>query len=327
MQHLNFDVVDYIISHGVAGAYVEEPDTFPSKWTIHISENTNFSSDFLASLCLVSKMWLTPARRSLYRVIPFFQGDRESKSRLFSRTIREVAELRAYVRILCIAFPSMIDIVPLLLRCRAVACDTARFETIPSNLYELRNLTAVNLDLTLRPGRNREPIGDLWKRRVFVRWDALQVLRLSEGFTTPPEDPFYNATPLQSTKYDFPSLSHLHLRCLRGLPPFLLKPNCLKTLVVDDCWAGNAEAFLRYIHHHAESLNRLEINGIDPEGRPPLLKDVLKGLKYLEVFALNDYDWRNEEQSHLFDGIPPSLRALHRLPRDVGVFRFMVVVS
>jgi hypothetical protein len=76
---------------------------------------------FFASLCLVARCWLHPARKVLYQTIPDFSRSKES-FRAFSNTIMSVPEVRPYVRLVDTSLThhygsGLLELVTLLPRC------------------------------------------------------------------------------------------------------------------------------------------------------------------------------------------------------------------
>jgi hypothetical protein len=231
-------------------------------------------------------MWLSPTRRSLYRVIPSLFHDQKSAG-LLIETMRSSSAIRAYVRKLYITTPPMLDLVPLLPRCKVLICDTGYFDYLPEALFNLTTLTALHLDLTSR--YLSEMSVRTFMASVAPRWDQLQRLRISVDFrkSNLPRNLFTNVT---ESEVCLPSLIFLHLDGFGDVPVLPIRPNSLKTLIIESCEFGDLDDFLCLIRMHEQSLVHLELENIGYTD-PFVFKGLLAGLLCLQHFLYVGMNW------------------------------------
>jgi hypothetical protein len=260
---------------------------------------------YLASLCLISRLWLPLARRRLYRVIPSFLP-LSQRANLFKATILTVPELRPLVHRV---YSSQDDeslweeVIPLLPYARVLIPDhpeRTRYagDIIPQSLFTLKSLSLLSM-----PGPDLIPpvAPKLWVAG-FQGWTNLKELRLVSFDHFLPDTTTID-TPL-------PSLSVLGLResSLFRIPP--TSQNTLRTLVLDTCIRINLNSFSHLIHHHTRSLRNICLKSVhfDKDGMPPdFLESAISSVSALEILFISGRPFISTAVS-LYT--PPSLRQL-----------------
>jgi hypothetical protein len=251
---LNADVIDSIMD------LVEAPDAFdsPSFDWMFDREKRNLSQ--LASLCLVSHTWLSPARRHLYRVIPDLHDDNLKKC---LQILRTNPDLLCYVRRIYV--PDSISASPDVYRlCRQVV---ETFSSLPRCTVVVRpTLKRGYITPQFAPRLGTlgyltlyAPGWRLWTwEYAFAQWSQLQDMRF---IGNPPHFPSRGErsiiTPL------LPSLRVLKIYDISWTWPFPpTTANSLHTLVFSHCYTMEERPFIDLLHHHSNSLRRIAITCI-----------------------------------------------------------------
>jgi hypothetical protein len=297
IPQLYHDLIEYII-HSVA---VERKTgtTLQKERCAATFKEGEFTLKDRFSLCLVSRRWLVPARRHLYRTIPYLHEDEMASN--FVLAVRNYPEIRLYVkRLYIIASTEVISVVSLLPRCRSVICNAEIHTSIQESLPSLEMLTALRLTNAVVRSRT---IHDFWG--MFGQWPHLQVLEIDDGFMTGKE---HRTFPSSTNQLYLPSLHDLQLHRFQNLPRIPLTSNTLKTFILKDSLIWDTVFMLKTILQHAKSLTRLEINKVDHVRLFP--KDLLTSLSSLEYASLPGVLWADDEEN-LFSALPKSLHKLH----------------
>jgi hypothetical protein len=205
---------------------------------------------FFASLCLVSRLWLGPARRILYRVIRHLEQCPVSLKKLHS-TIKGNPTVRPFVRYLKTTldenYGMMLEIMGLLPSCSfslhwAFGCKAS----ITNGDIPLASVTYLRLSDS-----------EAWTKRDWAV-ALTQLCRLESLYLPDPKDVFSVYIASQDVHQFLPSLSRLAFSDMWKsfvIPPTC--PNTLHTLIMAHCSASPCEPLLHLIQRHSASLRRI----------------------------------------------------------------------
>jgi hypothetical protein len=269
---INVDVIATILEHLESDVQSTESPEFGVRREFGWRE-----TGFLASLCLVCRDWLIPARKTLYRVIPFRNDD---SSTLFASTMLHYPELRHYIHRLYICTGLLLDIIPLLPRC-AVTCIPFNVNTpLPDTLLTTTPLSVLYL-------RNFAYSTKQWMV-AFKHWINLQELGII--FYTPNLPLHYGDLEDQ---YHLRSLRILKLKNLSYGRVLCLPTtsNTLHTLVLDRCII-NVSSLLDFLSHHSTSLRRVALTKLrlwkEGDDNEEGLSDMVLRLPLVERLCIQD---------------------------------------
>jgi hypothetical protein len=248
----------------------------------------------LALLCLVSRDWLIPARRLLYRLIP--ELGKLHFDKLF-RTIKELPDIRKYVQRLYIYIhDSVLEYAELLPNCKIYLLPRRDGSTPSEALAGSKNIAGIHIkDFPWLP--------EVWSP-AFTRWIGLEDLRLYVSSYQP------SFPPAETQEYDvwLPSLRTLKLSMMEKwtLPP--TTPNTIHTLVIHSFTPRvYAQPFIDFVRRHSSSLRRLLLNNInfdDDEGGE-VLDNIGTLAPNLECIFIRSSQCQITEK--FFDNIPRSV--------------------
>jgi hypothetical protein len=290
---LNGDIVELIVER-------TRPDISFNSPNFSLSNDVERPYRFFAGLCLVSKMWLTPARRQLYRVLQPFIRTHIDYSSLFL-TLDDNPDIRLYVLRMHMDLNSRFDARPFdilrsLPRCTLLA---TQWDPEHSRVRYLDSLIAENKLSVLKIAE----VG--WDavsfRRGFATWAALHELRICgvpAKFPDPDESVIFSERNAK-----LPSLRILKLQeqfeflCI---PP--TTSNTLHTFVLHECGDISSSLFFAFIRHHSASLRRLFMNDVtfeyriytdaagdsDQDELPSVLDNIGKAAPHLELVYVHD---------------------------------------
>jgi hypothetical protein len=218
----------------------------------------NRDCSFVGSLCLVSRLWLHPAQRSLYRVVPILQRD---LTRLlnFCAAVRHNPALRLYVRRFHTSITSedtwrlTLEVCELLPRCVVFLIDPVFGLRAGSDLFA----DQVMSDLPLLPHLASVRLASVsWLPHLWVTafstWTELEYLVLG-NMGVPLELDFHTDEYLPSLK----TLQLWHTSTSYLIPP--TTSNTLHTLVLINCPCITGDSFRLLVSKHRNSLRRLAI--------------------------------------------------------------------
>jgi hypothetical protein len=280
----------------------------------------------LAQFCLLSRAWLVPTRRVLYRTIthPY---NHATKAPLLWNLINNVAQIRTYIFRL-IMLPedlhhvSLSEIKTVLPRC------TVFLTIIPgATRMSPERVTSSDCVGYLRAGWDQMEgyTRDMWIS-AFTNWTRLEVLHIQASLVS-----FFPFDVAEQDGLFLPSLRVLRLRMMREVIPIPpTSPNTLHTLCLVSLEGLTAEPFLALIHRHSYSLRRLHVAyvGFDYMAPHSILTDAVSQLRGLESLFIHRAD------QYLLDTIYPvlsvtlaelSLVADCRRPPTYAVFREFVL--
>jgi hypothetical protein len=284
--YLSSDVIDIILeySHPRPKSSLDISDFYidTSEWHM----KAYFYS--FTSYALISRIWLGPARRYLYRIIPTRVTTSASRLSAFCSTIKNVPAVRPLVRRLHVHITDhncsmLVDIVKLLPNCGV--CITSCFglwkKRLATKVARWENISGLGIKECL--------ISDaqLWDE-AFRRWTRLSELHLSgHGLLGLP----YWSGGHQSTPGAFPSLRRLVLSRIgacAGIPS--TSANTLHTFIVLQSQIFDTFPLLNLIQHHSESLRRIYIKGLifqsGTHPQAPILEQIGKHTRNLEYIHI-----------------------------------------
>jgi hypothetical protein len=243
-------------------------------------EGRDFES--LSSMCLISKIWLTPARRRLYRSIPYPFTSEPLIEKVMD-TLIDCSHLRPLVHKLYYNLDVSEDVherfastlLPLLPNCLVMASTGHE----PRESHWLLNTSAlgsleVACDLRWSPAE--------WTMG-FQKWHQLKTLR----FYFLRERISYVAGN-EVDQHSVPSLTCLAWFGCRGViaPPTC--PNTLHTLSIRQCGELDTRMYDTLVSRHASSLRCLELEGVFFTGPEYLFHEVVAKMTGLQSLLLGD---------------------------------------
>jgi hypothetical protein len=272
--HLPGDVIELIVAHRFPDVEFDSPE-FLSCDSYRSEEHRK---SHIAPFSLLSRAWLAPARRALYRSITEAYND-ENHGPLLWDTIQKYPHVRKYIRRMFLRNPLAAshfrDIITLLPLCTILLA-------LPSSDIDDPDL----IFASTCPGYLRFEHDDEYSVSTetwhsgFRSWSRLQVLELV-GIKKP-----MSLDDLPPGEEDYlPSLRVLKLRLMSGratIPP--TTSNTLHTIVFSECrHAPILNGLTSLLDRHASSLRRLCIENA-PAARP-LIECALPNLRLLEIFV------------------------------------------
>jgi hypothetical protein len=296
---LSGDIVETIVSH------VEIPHDSPHFSLLEDWKNRPYC--FLATLCLVSKLWLTPARRQLYRVIPPFDIPGHDYSSFFT-TVQKYEGVRSHIRRLHINLRTsehghslrdelMLKCIPSFPRCSVIANTSDDDIPLVEELMTLDSLAVLYISAV----RCHSPRKD-WET-TFQRWPSLQRLRINQN---PKEFPQWApANILSAESIQLPSLRVLMLSAMDkkwAFPP--TTSNTLHTLILRECVKVAVSTLVAFIRHHSTSLRRIFIEDLELREDETALDDIGFYAPNLEFLYIHK-TWHITEA--IFSNLPASL--------------------
>jgi hypothetical protein len=238
IPYLPSDVIEIIFSHrfpDLPSDILNFPsDAFDNQEDLHPE-----GVEYMSSLCLVSRTWLTPARRVLYRTITEYHSD----IALLWNTIFHCPHLRIYIRRMFLqsqaAKAQFRELGPQLPQCVV-------FETV-STCAPLTETSDHACYLRVIGEQYYHP-GELWPA-ADGQWSHLKVLEYIGA------QQFY-----LSFSDDLPFLRVIKFRSL-DTPRFpSISTNTLHTLAFSNCRKVHIPSFFDFILRHSQSLLRLSID-------------------------------------------------------------------
>jgi hypothetical protein len=217
--------------------------------------NRIFLLSFIASLCLVSRIWLTPSRRLLYHTIPdltctfMMTPNRFPK---FARTVRDLPAIRSYVRWMYVVgdnktwpdWPT--EIIKYLPLCSFIV-PNPRWDPTSAIAAQPSFRAITNTSFT-------SGTSDAWLT-AFPHWQRLERLEILDSKC------IHLSKAQQNDVAMLPSLKLLALRSQNGhlaIPP--THPNTLHTIEITNAYnIEDTEPLLALLRRHSRSLRSLHI--------------------------------------------------------------------
>lgn len=262
---LNTDVLETIFD------FMDEPNLefFYDRWP------AERPFEYFRGLCLVSRQWLNPARKLLYREVPLLSPE---QSRILERAVKGNAELRPMIRTIFIHTreTDIGDVFHLLSNLQAIFSDFWPSERLHDQLLAVSSMR--------RFGIGREVVWDrgMWSQAL-ASWPRLETLLFqNRSGSFHPEDSlgFRPCKALKTLAWQRASLLET------AVPPTL--PHTIKTISIRDSevWAIALKGVLE---RHLQSLVRLEITQSQVVDQRDFLDNLrLEGAKKLEYLSETD---------------------------------------
>jgi hypothetical protein len=250
--HLPEDVISVILDF----RYPDIP--YHSPWFTSYDGYRSDQNDkaYVALLCLISRAWLVPARRVLYRTITEYYNN-VTHAPLLWDTITNFPHIRPLIRRMYlrngVAYPLFADLNLLLPSCAVLV-------SIPG--YWVRDLQAFASSesigyLHAQKDPKNTYTEEVW-RCGFKLWIRLEVLEFTDYSESFPYDDVTAGS--EEANRILPSLTVLKFKWLEGrlpIPP--TTRNTLHTLSLLGCRRVNGHSFLHLLRHHADSLRRIHM--------------------------------------------------------------------
>jgi hypothetical protein len=242
-----------------------DPRSMISSRSIDFDWRRDYERDYayLASLCLVSKLWLVSAQRTLYRVIPPFLFRRRQFDVIglidFRRTIEQNTAIRQHVRRLFVddmRDGKTLNLIRMLPRCLVFVVNRLS-SVFTAEPFDLTNIGQV----TLRQQSSQ------WFQS-FQSWSRLEHIRFWS----------VDGESLSLDEIDdnpFPFLRSLaFITCPNHVPALPTIPNTLHTLVIKSNPIGDFTYLRDLISGHSTSLRRLSIHPAyhNPQIQTPVME-------------------------------------------------------
>jgi hypothetical protein len=280
------DVIEIIFDHLIPDTPFSSPDF---SWNDRDADGGH-TKKYIASLGLISRDWVNPTRRVLYRTIPQSYSTVQ-KSPLLWNTITIYPHVRNYVRrIHLIQWGyDLHPFNPFQDKVRAVLPRCTVFISIPEYKYHIFSEEMVSADIMQFLVIRCEVLVRYSNRRgmsAFSRFTHLQALQI--------EGSLHSRFPCVDAKGGdayLPSLRMLRLKSVHNhIPIPLTTLNTLHTICISNCSGFTDATFFDLIRRHSVSLRRLYISGTTFTTDTPshTLSTALSCLSGLESLIIHD---------------------------------------
>jgi hypothetical protein len=291
--HIHEDIIDLIFARLFPYIPFDSPEFYHNEISYHSRNDSYPPKCQIKPLCLISRSWLVPVRRVLYRTISFQSEIPELWDILMNSPHLRIYVVRLY-------FPLKITN-SLTAEFGALFPNCAIYITMPPALMYVEKLLA-QMNYLGYPRVGQCHPKWIW-RDGFRNWTRLQVLEIKRDKNRTPGyylDRKENLEPL------LPSLCILKLRGTRGLQLPLTTSNTLHTLVIVGCLHLDASMFRDLASRHSGSLRRIHIqyNTFTSGDTNSNFVDMLAHSTFVQDLIIHDND---PLSTSFFDSVPISL--------------------